>query len=121
MASSTPAVIRLNPLRAIGRGRGQWQIEDRQRLPRASAPANRDYLLIAVEINALDCDQDAEDHCIERHRQVLFDYREPTRDLLKLAVSVDGGLLDHLSEPRRGEAQNGLAPALVLHSAHVNS
>ena len=97
MACGAPAAICLDPFRAIRRGLRQGQIEDRQRLSRASAPANRDNLLITVEIDALDCDLDAEDQRLEEYRQIPVYHREPTRDLLGLAVSVDGGLFNHLT------------------------
>src|SRR5437016_6142328 len=105
MALGTPATIRLNPFRSIRQRRRQRQIDDWKRLPSAPAPANCDDLLAAIEINALDNDRDAEYRRIEGHCQVLFDHCEPACGLLGVTVGVDGRLLDHLREPRLGEAR----------------
>jgi hypothetical protein len=65
----------------------------------ATASAIRDDLLASVQGDTLDGDQGSENHRLEGHCQVLVDHREPTGDLLRLGVTVDGRLLDHLLEP----------------------
>ncbi len=60
--------MRLDPLRTGWRPRGQRGIEDRERLPVATVPADPDDLLVPVEVDALDGDGDSQDHRPEGNR-----------------------------------------------------
>jgi hypothetical protein len=47
-----PAAIRLNPLCTIGRGRGEWKVENGNRLPVASTRTKGDDLVAPVQLDA---------------------------------------------------------------------
>src|SRR5271166_998626 len=102
MAFGPPAAIRFYPFRSMRQRRWQRQIDDWERLPRSPAPTNRNNLLAAVEINALDSDRDAEYLGLEGHGQILFNHCEPASNLLGVTVGIEGRLLDHLCEHRLG-------------------
>src|SRR3954447_21067560 len=77
-----PLAIRFDPLGALGWWTWHRKIEDRERLPVASACADRDDLLARVQVDALDRDRHSEHGRLEGHGKVLVNHRKPARGLL---------------------------------------
>jgi len=62
---AAPLAVGLDPLRTVRRWGGEREIENRERLLRATAPADRNDLLATVQLDALDRNGDSEDHRFE--------------------------------------------------------
>lgn len=80
--------VRLDPLPARRRWRGQRQLENGNHLAFPSATADRHDLVGIVEIYTFDTDRDAEGRCRKRAGEVLFQHREESDALFGLAVGI---------------------------------
>lgn len=75
------------------------------RLHTPPRPTDRHDLIRLVQVYTLDDDLDPKHVGLEGHAEVFFDHREEARDLLSVAVGIDGRLLDEFAESRvRGAA-----------------
>ena len=95
---AVPATVCLDPFRALGCGRWQWQIEDRDRLSQPVSVTDRRDLVVVGQLHAGDGDRDTEQRGLERNGEVVLEHREQAGDLLVLVVAVDGRLLDQFVE-----------------------
>src|ERR1022692_980633 len=96
--STQPVAICVDPLRALGWRGWQRQVEERDRLSQLLARADRDDLVVGVQVHALDRDVHTQHLCLEWNSQLVFDHGKQAGDLLALVVAIDGGLLDHRVE-----------------------
>jgi len=98
IVASLPAPVGCNPLGAARGRRRQWQIEDRDSLALGAPSADRDNLIIPGDIDGLYRDFHAEDFRLERQFEVVLNHGVEPHRLLRLAISVHGGLFDERTE-----------------------
>ncbi len=99
LCPTSPVAIGRDPLRAPRTRPRERQIEDRDRLSRAAAPADGDDLIVGGHVDPLNSRCTAQDLHLERRGQMFFEHRAEAAAHLRFVIGVDDRFSDQRLEP----------------------